>query len=330
MELFILILLGVLVAVSLGLGIYMFRFAYVREKNSKRQYNMWKNERENPLIANMKPEYKERVHEGEKWIRRSLTDVVDITSRDGWKLVARIIENPEGRGVAVCMHGYRSSPLLDYSCSARELYNRGFTLILPDERAHADSEGRFICFGALERFDSVDWAKYAEERYPGQPILMCGVSMGSTTVMMGAGVGYPASVKALLLDCGFSSPGAICRKVLKTTAHLPPFPAYTVSKLFAKWFAHFDPDGVSAREGLEKLRGTGVRVLMIHGKNDNFVPFAMSEENIKAFDYLTAASARQEIAEFLPVEGAGHAMSFLTNPDAYLAAVDRLLARAGI
>lgn len=311
-------------------GYFMYRFAIVKDKSGKRQAYYWADGGEElGFFKEMKPEKADEAKQCVRDFKASVTDTVYITSHDGLKLCGRVVENPAGRGVVIMMHGYRSCGLVDFGISHKYFYSAGFSLLMVDERAHGDSEGKHITFGAKERFDAVDWAKYAGERWQGKPVIMCGVSMGAATVMMGAGVGYPSNVKAILADCGYTSPGAICRKCLKQWYHLPPFPVYHGAKLWTRWLAGFDLDGVISRDSLAKLRGTGIKVLIVHGTGDGFVPYQMSEENIKAFDYMPE-SARREVVEFLSVEGADHAQSFVVDREAYLAAIDRLISKANI
>ena len=324
------ILIGITAVLTFAFGYVMYRYAIVRTKKEKRQVNYWEDGGENKgFFLEMREEVGKRASECAAKIKADVTDTVYITSRDGLNLCGHIVEGEGDKGVAILMHGYRSGVLVDFSLSADYFRSRGFTLLLPDERAHGESEGGHICFGALERFDVVDWAKYAEERWPDKPVLVCGVSMGASAVMMGAGVGYPKNVKAIMADCGFTSGGEIGKKCLKQWFHLPPFPVYYGAKLWTKWLAHFDLDEVSSRKSLENLRGTGIKVLIVHGKADDFVPYEMSLENVKAFDYMPE-SARREAMEFLSVEGAGHAQSFVVDEKTYVEALDRLLAKAGM
>lgn len=326
----ILAVLMFLVVAAFVAGYFMFRFAIVKSKNEKRQAHYWADGgEEKGFFAEMNPERAEKAKENARRFKESVTEVAQIQSHDGLTLTGRIIENPVGRGVVIMLHGYRSCGLVDFGPSYSYFFDKGFSVLLVDERAHGDSDGKYITFGYNERFDAIDWAKFAENRFPDQPIVMYGVSMGATTVMMGAGVGYPKSVKAILADCGYTSPGAIYRKCLKQWFHLPPFPVYHAAKVWTKLFAGFDLDGVNARDSLEKLRGTGTKVLIVHGTGDGFVPYEMSVENIKAFDYMPE-SARREVLEFLSVEGAGHAQAFNVDTEAYLAAIDRLIEKAQI
>ena len=313
-----------------GGGYYMYRFAICRNRWGQKQINYWEDgAEEKGIFTEMKEEVRTRSAAGAQLIKSSVSEKVTITSHDGLKLCGHIVENFAGRGVAILFHGYRSGGTVDFSWSADQFFGRGFSLLFVDQRGTNESEGKHICFGALERYDAVEWAKYAEERWPGKPVVMAGISMGASTVMMGAGVGYPSNVKAILADCGFTTPGEIARKCMKQWYKLPAFPVYYGAKLWTKWLAKFDLDGVNSRDSLAKLRGTGIKVLIAHGTADDFVPYRMSEENIKAFDYMPE-SARRETLEFLSVKDAGHGVAYTKDEQGYLAAFDRLLAKAGI
>lgn len=312
------------------IGYIMYRFAVVRVDKGQRQVNFWNDgsEENNNFLDSMDKETKDSLVEAMRRMRSAVTGNAEITSRDGLKLAARLIEVPNPRGIAILMHGYRSSAPIDFAPAFEPLLGRGFSLLIPDQRAHGDSEGKRIGYGVLERYDVVDWAKYAEERW-GIPILVYGVSMGSATVMMGAGVGYPKSVRAIIADCGFTSAGDICRACMKNWFKLPPFPVYYGAKFWTRILAKYDLDSVTARKSLENLRGTGTKVLFVHGRKDDFVPYYMTEENIKAFDYMPE-SVKKEAVELFAVENAGHAQASAKDIDGYMAAVDRLLQKANI
>lgn len=302
-------------------GYFMYRFAIVR---NKKQINFW----EHDLTNNGKLDeaYFGRVKEGEKFIRSLPYEKVQITSHDGLKLCGRLFEQENARGTFIMVHGYRSHGLWDFSCAAREIFGRGFNMLIVDQRSHGYSEGSHIGFGEFERFDVVGWAKYVEKRFPALPIVMDGVSMGAATVMMGCSAGYPEAVKAINADCGYTTPGAICRETLKNWFKLPPFPLYYASKIWNLLLAHYDLDKTSSRASMEMLSNYShrINVLIAHGKADGFVPYRMSMENIHAFDNDPTQF------ELFSVENADHGMSYLKDTKGYSEAIDRLLAKAGI
>lgn len=329
----VLIILAVIVGILALLwfvgGFVMFCFAVVRQRHGSRQIDYWQPGTENSgeYLPVMKEEFKTIVIEGMTALREKAAEKVYIDSRDGLKLCAHVMENPDSVGVAIMFHGYRSSGAFDFAPSAMTVAGKGFTLLIPDLRGHGESEGNYIGFGVLDRYDAADWAEYAVKRW-GKPVILFGVSMGSATVMMGAGVGYPAEVRAMIADCGFTTAGEIGRKCLKQWFRLPPFPLYYGAKMWTRLIAKYDLDSVSSRKSLEKLRGTGIKVLMVHGRKDDFVPYEMSVENYKAFDYMPAG-ARAEATELFTVDEALHATSYLVDREGYLAALDRLLKKAG-
>ena len=67
---------------------------------------------------------------------------------------------------------------------------------------------------------------------------------------------------------------------------------------------------------MEALKKTRLPVLFIHGTSDDFVPVWMTEQNFEA-----CASEKH----LLLVEGAGHALSYLTDPAACEKAVTEFL-----
>jgi Lysophospholipase len=310
-------------------GYYLYRLAIKRD--DKRQNKCW----ELPLGKRDEESDEDfaRMKEGEALVKGRLAEFVTITSRDGLKLSARVYEHPDARGMFLMVHGYRSSSLGDFSGAIKSVYDMGYSLFLIDQRGHGRSEGGNICFGSFERYDVVDWANYIKERWPGLPVVMDGVSMGSGTVMLACGVGYPDNVRAIIADCGYTTPGAICRDVLRKHMHIPAFPVYYGGRLWTKLLAKYDLDKVSVPDALRSLTDTSlypkpIPILIAHGRKDGFVPYAMSEENVKSLEDKDGHVL--PFAEFFTSEEADHGMSFLKDYDAYMEAIGRLFDKAGL
>ena len=259
---------------------------------------------------------------GREWLREAGNGEgakeLTIESFDGLRLLGRMIENPACRGIVLMCHGYRSNPIRDFGAQARTLYDEGFSLLMIDQRAHGGSEGKYISYGVNERFDIRDWCRRLNSLYPGKPVILYGESMGAAAVMMAAGLSdIPPCVRAVIADCGFTSPGEILRRVMWDKYHIPPFPVYHLFALLTRLAAGFSLNGADTREA---LRGCKIPLLLIHGRADRFVPFSMGEENRRA-----AKNSR-----FLPVEGAGHLCAFAAAPEKYSAALRLLFQGAGI
>ena len=256
-----------------------------------------------------RPELLERVRAGRKALEKYNPEEVFITSYDGLKLCAHIYSRGEygGRGV-LCMHGYNSGAVNDFAGAVDFFTDNGFTVILADQRAHGKSEGRRITFGTKERFDCRSWCEYIVGRYGSDvKILLDGISMGAATVTCAADreVGLPENVKAVIADCGYSSPHEIIADVAKKNYHIPEFPVLPLLRLAARLDAGFDIDEISS---VRSAANTGIPIFFAHGTADDFVPYEMGVK-------ISSSCSSDHVLFSVP--GAGHGQSFLVDRDGY-------------
>lgn len=241
---------------------------------------------------------------------------VTIRSRDGLQLFGRYYHVRDGAPLQIQMHGYRGHALRDFCGGNKLAREAGLNTLVVDQRAHGKSEGHTISFGINERWDCLQWAEYAAQRWPGVPISLAGISMGAATVLMASDLPLPEEVKGIIADCGYSSPRAIIKHVCWS---LPkPFRIfYPFTSLSAELFGHFDPDAGSA---LGAVSNTTLPILLIHVEADGFVPCEMSRE-------IAAACASKVRLETFP--GADHGVSYLSDPERYGRVVKEFLERCG-
>ena len=143
--------------------------------------------------------------DAETWLLTQAENVF-ITSYDGLQLHGYFIpaEIPSDRYV-IAVHGYKSSAeaMADY---AWHYYCQGWNVLVPEQRAHGLSEGRYIGMGCQERYDMLDWVDSILAENARARILFHGVSMGAATVMLVTGEpDLPENVCAAVEDCGYSS-----------------------------------------------------------------------------------------------------------------------------
>ena len=139
---------------------------------------------------------------------------VSIVSHDGLRLSGRYYHLRDGAPLQINFHGYRGSALQDFCGGMTIARAAGRNVLLIDERAQGESEGRVISFGVNERRDCLQWAEYAVSRFGAETkIILSGVSMGAATVLMASELPLPANVKCIIADCPYSSPEAIIRTV---------------------------------------------------------------------------------------------------------------------
>lgn len=248
--------------------------------------------------------FKTNIEEGMKWINSQPFTEHEIKSYDGTKLYGRFYRNADSKITILMMHGFRSNPIHDFSCAFKFYYDKGFNLLVPDQRAHGNSGGKYITYGAKERFDAKAWLEFANTLVENCELYATGVSMGATTVLMAAELNLPENVKGIIADCGFTSPAEIIKKVMKEDMKVPLFPLYYTTKAMTKVVAGFDFEECNAALA---VKDCNIPLLFLHGKADSFVPFSMGEEI-----YNSAGGKKHAVW----VEGADHGCSFLVDHEA--------------
>ena len=244
--------------------------------------------------------YADLILAGKRYVVETPHEDVVIKSRDGVRLFGRFYDREDRRGIVIMMHGYRSMAENDFSCSSEYVHDRGFAMLLADQRAHGKSGGFVMTFGIRERWDLLDWVSYVEKRFPGEKIIVEGLSMGAATVVMAAGEGFPPSVRGLIADCGYTSPKEIISSVIRS-CHLPVKIFYPLVRLAGRVFGMFDCEECSA---VEAAKRASVPALFIHVEADDFVPCDMGRSNYEAY-----AGPK----ELVTVPGAGHGLSYVVD-----------------
>ena len=236
------------------------------------------------------------------WFRAQKPEELTIRSRDGLKLCGSYLEAPDAKACMLLCHGYRSRGGLDFALVLRTLYEHGCSVLVIDQRAHGRSEGKYIAYGVLERYDCQQWAWFLHAKLGGRvPIFLEGMSMGASTVMMAAELALPPSVVGIIADCGYNSPWEELRHCIKYCYHLPVFPVLPLTELMCRLVAGYSLKGASAAAS---LANSPLPLLIIHGMDDDFVPATMTAEN-----YAAAAGEKRQIL----VPGARHALSYLVD-----------------
>ena len=237
------------------------------------------------------------------------------TSFDDLKLHATyfpaIDEDANKRKIVIGFHGYTSKGMSDYVGLSGYYLKKGFAMLLPDARAHGESEGEYIGFGCLDRKDALVWINWAiQELGEEVEIVLHGISMGGSTVLMASGLDLPEQVKGIVSDCAFTSPKEVFTHALHSMYHLPAFPVIQGADMVNKKLAGYGMDECNAKREVAKAK---VPILFIHGTNDTFVPYQMCHEI-----YDCCASPKKMLA----VEGAAHGESYCKDTEKYEQALD--------
>lgn len=254
------------------------------------------------------PELKERLfaeRSHEEWT---------LNAFDGLTLKAHYFP-ADSHVYAIIMHGY-SSTYCSMLPQAIHFLEKGYNLLMPEQRGHGGSEGDYFGFGFHEHYDLQAYINMVCEKDPEAQILLLGVSMGAATVMMAAGEYLPDNVKCVIEDCGYTSGWEQNVHILKSKYHLPAFPTLHFSDLLMRLKHHYSYKEAAP---IQYVANAEVPMLFIHGDQDNFVPFSMLQPLYEA-----CTSTEKD---FLVVIGAEHANSVLFNPELYWQKVDSFISK---
>ncbi|MGN1179815.1 MAG: alpha/beta hydrolase [Suilimivivens sp.] len=249
------------------------------------------------------PFSKKELDKGGAEFEKEMSDA-EIVSFDGLKLRAKYrLSKGESHDWIISIHGYKDSHkfMLPYGAA---FYEKGYHVLLPDNRGHGKSEGRYIGMGWLDKEDILEWIRWIVNRDSKARIILHGISMGGATVMMTAGEN-PEHVIGYIEDCGYTSVFDIFACVMKRDYHLPAFPILYCCMVISRLRAGYDFKEASCIDQLKKCKKP---MLFIHGEKDDFVPVSMGYQVYEAFP------ADKEL--YIAKE-AGHAKSMDVDSDAY-------------
>ncbi len=247
-------------------------------------------------------EYKELFDRSLKYLDTLKSERVYTKSFDGLRLAASYYNN-NSETTILLFHGYRSDGRFDFACVVKYYIDMGLNVLVVDQRANGESEGKLITFGIKERRDVVSWCKFINKKYSPKHIFLSGVSMGATTVMMAANLELPDNIRGIIADCGFTAPPDIIKRVARQAFKINAEPILPSLNILCKTFGKFSLYETST---IKSLSESNIPIFFIHGKCDGFVPCEMTEISHRA------ACAEKYICL---VENADHGISFLVDTD---------------
>ena len=238
----------------------------------------------------------------------ALSDV-QIIAKDGAHLRAWSIRSLKGNGdAAILLHG-QGDNRAGMLGPAQMLLRHGYSVLLPDARAHGMSDGTIATYGVLEADDIRRWFEWLQRNESPRCIDGLGDSMGGAELLesLKAEGGFCAVVAESpfatfreaaydRLGQEFSTGPWLGRTLLR--------PAWTAAVEYERLryavdFRYADPAAAVA--------GTRVPVLLIHGLADNNLPPRHSEE----------IKAENSAVVLWEPQGAGHCGASTAAPEEY-------------
>ncbi len=304
-----LIILLALVLIFIGVMLYFFTITFVK-------WNIGNYDDVNDPCNKPLWDFKEAVGKGIEQINTTPCKWVEVYSFDKLWLRARYFHNNQ-KNTVILFHGYRSSAARDFCCALRLYTALGFNVLLVDQRSHGRSEGRLITFGVKESRDVLSWCDFVNKKYAPEKILLGGMSMGATTVLLATEHNLPENVRAVVADCGYTSPVEIIKCVSKNFLKLKADFFIPFLNIFCLALGRFSITGASTVKSLKKCK---IPVILIHGESDTFVPCEMSRAAFKSCN---------ENSRLVTVENAHHGTSFLVDEEKVVSNLQDFLTKCG-
>jgi uncharacterized protein len=233
---------------------------------------------------------------------------VSVAPPDGATLRAWLIHPRRDNGDAVILlHGLGDNRL-GMSGYAQLLLAHGFTVLMPDARAHGASEGQLATYGLLERHDIRRWFDFLAARDHPNCVFGFGESMGAAQLLQSLDAG--THFCAVAAESSFADFREIAYDRMGQPFHLGPWvgrtflrPLVEAAFLRARWKYGLDMRRVSPEDA---VAGATIPVLLIHGQIDSNIPVRHSR--------LIHAHAPAPATRLWEVPGADHCGAISTEP----------------
>lgn len=236
-------------------------------------------------------------------------ELIRLKAQDGVALTGRYYANGSNK-VIVFVHGYQSNAFNNFSTALKDFLEKGYGVLLIDQRAHGESGGKFTTFGNREKEDLLLWIDYLDKRAEIKKIAVYGISMGATTVGFASEHIKTEKVKALIMEAGFT---CVYEHIVRSVKLLFMKQAalnyiYLTAKIFLK---------VDIKNSNESaLKNNKIPVLFLHGDTDKEVDIEFTQTA-----YAVCGAEKKAVT----VKGAGHTLCYLAGGEFIRNEIDEFL-----
>jgi len=207
---------------------------------------------------------------------------ISISAADHATLRAWWLQPSKSNGnCVIVLHGIADSRAGSIGFAPMFL-GEGYAVLLPDSRGHGASDGRFVTYGLLEKYDVIGWADWMK-RTGCQKLYGLGESLGASTLIQAAAI--QPSFSAIVAESPYADLSEIAEYRVRLMLRLPGVVVTPVAKaivgsavLYARWVDRLDLRQVSP---VTAIAHASTPILLIHGLKDFRTP-VWNSQNLAA------------------------------------------------
>jgi dipeptidyl aminopeptidase/acylaminoacyl peptidase len=234
---------------------------------------------------------------------------VAIRAQDGSVLRAWTFIPQGGNGNAVILLHGQGDNRAGMLGNADLFLQHGYSVLLPDARAHGESDGQIVTYGVKERSDLVRWYDWLEQSESPHCIYGLGESMGAAILLQT--IAKEPGFCAVVAESSFSNFREAAYIRMGEGLRAGPWlgrtllrPAVEAGLIYARLKYGVD---LTAASPIKAVASSRVPIFLIHGLADTNIPPYNSER-------MKAANSAVQLWE---PEGAGHCGASAAAPEEY-------------
>ncbi len=302
-------LVVLLTIVTAIVGFFMSRDLMIRGRSGEQISKQGMNVAASTLSTRL-----EERKSGKSWNETVKKEKLTMEADDGKILVAqKIVIDKDNNNWVVILHGQNGSVEDIYDIG---LYyaTEGYNILMPDLRAHGESEGSYYGMGWLDRLDVINWIDVILDEHPSANVIIHGVDLGADTALMLSGEPLKESIKVIIAEGAYTSAWDVVKKEYK--ARHPKWPVFPIMHMLNPVAKVWGGYTLTEADAVSQVKKTKVPILLIRGGNDTYVTEAMTEELNQAIasehEVLTIATGTHEDCRFAePDTYYGKVMEFI-------------------
>ncbi|MBD8070345.1 alpha/beta hydrolase [Bacillus sp. PS06] len=235
-----------------------------------------------------------------------------IPSKFGYSIHGWFVRSTANKKFMIISHGVTMNKI--NSIKYMKLFlNRGWNVIVYDQRRHGESGGNTTSYGHYEKFDLQSVVAWVKEHHGEDSIIgIHGESMGAVTTLLYAGM-VEDGADFYIVDCPFSDFKEQLRYLLKKDFKLPSFPVLPIANNLLKLRDGYRMEDVSPISVITNIKSP---VLFIHSAKDDYILPEMTKQLYQQKD----GPKKLFIAK-----NGRHAYSYGDNQKEYEEAIDQFL-----